>query len=173
MRTNLDVLNVQQNVFSARRDLAQAYFHYLIAMLRLKAAVGTLTDAGPRGRPQPPSAAEPRCSRAAARRAAARATPTAGRRRRGARRGTRAPAARIALRRAGSPAARATVADERIGIGDAHARRPPRPRWRVASAKLNVCGPTSVGVPTAIGSIRFCPPSGSRLPPTNATSAAA
>ena len=37
MRTNLDVLNVQQNVFSTRRDLAQAYFNYLIAVLRLKA----------------------------------------------------------------------------------------------------------------------------------------
>ena len=30
----------------------------------------------------------------------------------------------------------------------------------LACAKLNVCGPTSVGTPTAIGSIRFCPPSG-------------
>ena len=44
IRTNLDVLNVQQNVFSARRDLAQAYFNYLIGVLRLKAAVGTLSD---------------------------------------------------------------------------------------------------------------------------------
>ena len=44
VRTNLDVLNVQQNVFSTRRDLAQAYFNYLIAVLRLKAAVGTLDE---------------------------------------------------------------------------------------------------------------------------------
>ncbi len=44
IRTNLDVLNVQQNVFSTRRDLAQAYFNYLIGVLRLKAAVGTLSD---------------------------------------------------------------------------------------------------------------------------------
>ncbi len=44
IRTNLDVLNVQQNVFSARRDLAQAYFNYLIGVLKLKAAVGTLSD---------------------------------------------------------------------------------------------------------------------------------
>ena len=44
MRTNLDVLNVQQNVYSTRLDLAQAYFNYLIGVLRLKAAVGTLTD---------------------------------------------------------------------------------------------------------------------------------
>jgi len=45
VRTNLDVLNVQQNVYSTRRDLAQAYFNYLIAHLRLKAAVGSLTEA--------------------------------------------------------------------------------------------------------------------------------
>jgi len=44
IRTNLDVLNVQQNVFSVRRDLANAYFQYLLAILRLKAAVGTLTE---------------------------------------------------------------------------------------------------------------------------------
>jgi outer membrane protein len=44
VRTNLDVLNTQQNVFTARRDLAQSYFNYLISVLRLKAAVGTLTE---------------------------------------------------------------------------------------------------------------------------------
>ena len=44
VRTNLDVLNVQQNVYSTRRDVAQAYFNYLIAFLRLKAAVGSLTE---------------------------------------------------------------------------------------------------------------------------------
>ena len=43
----------------------------------------------------------------------------------------------------------------------------------VACSKLNVCGPTTTGVPTAHASIRFCPPSGSRLPPISATSAAA
>jgi outer membrane protein len=45
IRTNLDVLNVQQNVFSTRRDLANAYFQYLLAVLRLKAAVGSLNEA--------------------------------------------------------------------------------------------------------------------------------
>ena len=45
VRTNLDVLGVQQNVFSTRRDVAQALFGYLVASLRLKAAVGTLTEA--------------------------------------------------------------------------------------------------------------------------------
>jgi outer membrane protein len=44
VRTNLDVLNVQQNVFSTRRDLADAYFKYLIGVLRLKAAIGTLSE---------------------------------------------------------------------------------------------------------------------------------
>ena len=32
VRTNLDVLNVQQNVYSTRRDLAQAYFNYMIGV---------------------------------------------------------------------------------------------------------------------------------------------
>jgi outer membrane protein len=44
VRTNLDVLNTQQNVFQTRRDLAQAYFNYLLGMLRLKAAVGSLDE---------------------------------------------------------------------------------------------------------------------------------
>jgi outer membrane protein len=44
VRTNLDVLNTQQNVFQTRRDLAQAYFNYLIGVLRLKAAAGTLDE---------------------------------------------------------------------------------------------------------------------------------
>jgi len=44
IRTFLDVLNVQQNVYSTRRDLAQADFNYIIGWLRLKAAIGILTD---------------------------------------------------------------------------------------------------------------------------------
>ena len=44
VRTNLDVLNTQQAVFTARRDLASAYFSYLIGVLRLKASVGTLNE---------------------------------------------------------------------------------------------------------------------------------
>jgi outer membrane protein len=44
VRTNLDVLNTQQNVFQTRRDLAQAYFNYLLSVLRLKSAAGSLTE---------------------------------------------------------------------------------------------------------------------------------
>lgn len=44
VRTNLDVLNTLQNVFTARRDLASAYFSYLVGILRLKGAVGTLDE---------------------------------------------------------------------------------------------------------------------------------
>ena len=44
VRTFLDVLQVQQNVYSTRRDLAQAYFNYLTGVLRLKAAIGTLEE---------------------------------------------------------------------------------------------------------------------------------
>ncbi len=44
VRTTLDVLTVQQTVFQTRRDLAQAYFNYLMSTLRLKAAAGVLTE---------------------------------------------------------------------------------------------------------------------------------
>jgi outer membrane protein len=44
VRTNLDVLTVQQAVFQTRRDLAQAYFNHILGMLRLKSAIGTLSD---------------------------------------------------------------------------------------------------------------------------------
>jgi outer membrane protein len=44
VRTNLDVLNTQQQVYQRRRDLAQAYFNYLIGVLRLKSAAGTLDE---------------------------------------------------------------------------------------------------------------------------------
>jgi len=44
IRTFLDVLTVQQNVYTARRDLAQSYFTYIVNTLRLRQAVGTLTE---------------------------------------------------------------------------------------------------------------------------------
>ena len=44
VRTNLDVLNAQQQLFSTRRDLYQAQYNYLLSELRLKQAVGTLDE---------------------------------------------------------------------------------------------------------------------------------
>ena len=44
VRTNLDVLNQQQQVFQTRFNLAQSYYIYLINTLKLKQAVGTLSD---------------------------------------------------------------------------------------------------------------------------------
>ena len=44
VRTNLDVLNQQQQVFQTRFNLAQAYYNFLVSELKLKQAVGTLTD---------------------------------------------------------------------------------------------------------------------------------
>jgi outer membrane protein len=44
VRTNLDVLNAQQQLFSTRRDLYQAQYNYLLSQLRLKQAVGTLGE---------------------------------------------------------------------------------------------------------------------------------
>ena len=44
VRTNIDVLNAQQQLYATRRDLYQAEYNYLIGQLRLKAAVGTLVE---------------------------------------------------------------------------------------------------------------------------------
>jgi len=44
VRTNLDVLNAQQQAYATRRDLYQAEYNYLISQLRLKAAVGGLVE---------------------------------------------------------------------------------------------------------------------------------
>jgi outer membrane protein len=44
VRTNLDVLNQQQQVFQTRFNLAQAYYNFLISELKLKQAVGTLGE---------------------------------------------------------------------------------------------------------------------------------
>ena len=45
VRTSVDVLNAQQQVFQTRRDLQAARYSYLMNTLRLKAATGTLTEA--------------------------------------------------------------------------------------------------------------------------------
>jgi len=44
VRTNLDVLNAQQQLFSTRRDLYQAQYNYLLSELRLKQAAGSLGE---------------------------------------------------------------------------------------------------------------------------------
>ncbi len=45
VRTSVDVLNAQQQVFQTRRDLQQARYAYLLNSLRLRAATGTLSEA--------------------------------------------------------------------------------------------------------------------------------
>ncbi|BCK88845.1 outer membrane protein TolC [Sideroxyarcus emersonii] len=44
VRTNIDVLNAQQQAYSTRRDLYQAEYNYLISQLSLQAAVGGLSE---------------------------------------------------------------------------------------------------------------------------------
>jgi outer membrane protein len=44
VRTSVDVLNAQQQVFQTRRDLQQARYNYLVNTLRLKAATGQLNE---------------------------------------------------------------------------------------------------------------------------------
>jgi protease secretion system outer membrane protein len=45
VRINLDLLNAQQQLYTSQRDLAQARYMYLLGLLRMRAAAGTL-DAG-------------------------------------------------------------------------------------------------------------------------------
>lgn len=42
VRINLDLLNAQQQLYSSKRDQAQARYNYLLATLRLRSAAGTL-----------------------------------------------------------------------------------------------------------------------------------
>lgn len=44
VRINLDLLNAEQQLAASQRDLAQARYSYLLGLLRLRAAAGTLTD---------------------------------------------------------------------------------------------------------------------------------
>jgi outer membrane protein len=44
VRTQVDVLNAQQLLYSARRDLAQSRYTYVMSLLRLEAAIGELTE---------------------------------------------------------------------------------------------------------------------------------
>ena len=44
VRTVIDVLNAQQQLSQTRRDLAQAKYNYILALLRLKAAAGQLAE---------------------------------------------------------------------------------------------------------------------------------
>jgi outer membrane protein len=44
VRTQVDVLNAQQQLSQTRRDLAQAKYNYILTLLRLKSAVGQLTE---------------------------------------------------------------------------------------------------------------------------------
>jgi protease secretion system outer membrane protein len=69
IRTNLDVLNSQGQLYTARRDLAQARYVYLTGIITLKATAGMLTedsiaevdallDGGPANPPSPSVAVE-------------------------------------------------------------------------------------------------------------------
>ena len=44
VRIEVDVLNAQQQMYAARRDLIKAYYDYLMARLRLKAEAGELDE---------------------------------------------------------------------------------------------------------------------------------
>jgi len=43
VRINLDLLNAQQQLFTNQRDLAQARYAYLVALLRMRSLTGSVT----------------------------------------------------------------------------------------------------------------------------------
>lgn len=45
VRINLDVLNAAQQLYTNKRDLAQARYNYLLNLLRMRSAAGTLSEA--------------------------------------------------------------------------------------------------------------------------------
>jgi outer membrane protein len=45
VRTSVDVLNAQQQLYSAKRDLLEARYNYLVNIIRLKAASGLVAEA--------------------------------------------------------------------------------------------------------------------------------
>lgn len=45
IRTSVDLLNARQQLFSAKRDLLQVRYQYLVSMIRLKTASGIITEA--------------------------------------------------------------------------------------------------------------------------------
>lgn len=45
VRTSVDVLNAQQQLYSAKRDLLQARYTYLLSILKLKSATGLINEA--------------------------------------------------------------------------------------------------------------------------------
>lgn len=45
IRTSVDLLNARQQVFSAKRDLLQARYNYLVSIIRLKTASGIVSEA--------------------------------------------------------------------------------------------------------------------------------
>ncbi|HBA08153.1 MAG TPA: type I secretion protein TolC, partial [Methylotenera mobilis] len=44
VRTSVDVLNAQQQLFSAKRDLLQSRYSYLVNIIRLKAISGVVAE---------------------------------------------------------------------------------------------------------------------------------
>ncbi len=44
VRTSVDVLNARQQLYTAKRDLSQARYNFVMSRLKLKAAVGSLTE---------------------------------------------------------------------------------------------------------------------------------
>ena len=173
-RTTVDVLDARRRLFEAQRDYARSRYDYLINIVRLKSATGGLVAddltaingflTQPTTLPVvAPEDLEQRLDHRDEAVAPRRDSPRR-------RRAPRAPAARAA---AGSSNHARTAPPSSSGAAHDRAVRRLAPAGRRRPGCCACTGPTAIGRPSTAGSSRLCPPIGTRLPPTNATSAAA
>ena len=156
VRINIDVLNAQSQLYETRQKLVKARMDTLIALLRLKAASGSLGEDGRGGHQRAAGVISSRVRAVAPRWRSAKAR----------------PASPICCRRCPSDS-RATTWLTRSSASRMASAAPQAMASRAASAKFRVDGPIRIGVPQAAASIRFWLPKSSRLPPMKAISAAA
>jgi hypothetical protein len=179
-RTAVDVLAARQQLVQAQTQYSRSRYDYMINVLTLKQAAGILdrkaledVNSGWRRRRRRPIRRWSRrrlpvdparhqgnngsmnCMRRAT---APRFSSTAFR-----------PLAPIVARAAGS-ASRSVTAAARVLASSTRRTAPRSTSIRAMSAELKLCGPATMGRPSAAGSSRLCPPTGTSVPPTNATS---
>jgi outer membrane protein len=169
-RTTVDVLDGRRRLFEAQRDYSRSRYDYLINLVRLKSAAGgpdrdqqLPDDPGPAAGGSAAGAAEVSsgATMATSRCTAPRLCATACR--------PRSPATRAS---AGSSSHWQTRSARSSRLRTM--RSAPHCSSRSAtSCAFCTCGPDSIGNASTAGSSRLCPPTGTRLPPTKATSAAA
>ena len=190
-RTAVDVLAARRTLVAAQTAYSRSRYDYMLNVLHAQAGGGHPRSQGARGRerlarrpPPPPADASAAIDQATPPRADAAEAVATG-----------SSGSRKAIRRLDGAAvlldglacrsrpcavrAAGLASNSPMAVGQARARRrtmrtaPHSTSSRATSAELKLLGPASTGNPSEAGSSRLCPPIGTRLPPTNATSPAA